>query len=305
MWHVRFWGEKVFTCSHSSLYKSSLDRFFVLPLWCLDGVKVGTVQVESPVRFAATVKDSDVPMRVNVRLGQTQCVWMSSCHEGLPLLNCTHLDKLMSVRKMAFPVGLRPTRELDMCKALMKDIDPDMTDEAMAAVLQKRGKTAKAMESSLLEDLDNLGLIENGLDEDDWKIIKKVAGKLAEEKVKPAKSSPAAAKTSPAIPHAGGHEAHDASSKAWKPRPFPDESDDISLADAQTYCPPGSHLAKDPKRFSRWSGKYPKPSPPTHVTKSWGPKSGLSVRSSLFHVLGTLWAWHKEQTGQDCPWQFV
>jgi hypothetical protein len=73
---------------------------------------------------------------------------------------------------------------------------------------------------------------------------------------------------------------------------------------ARDFLPPadGCRANFDSVRHNRWQIEYKsKPSPPYSVSKVWGEKSGLSQDEAFRHCLKIVWAWHKEVTGVDPP----
>lgn len=279
---------------------------FTMPIVDLEGVKVTNAVVQSPVAFANEVGNASCPMRLVLRLaGSPQDIWEFAAREGFKCMPASFLPKLMAKRQMRFAAGKRPSREKDMVAALIKDILPGEADIVVPLAWEIRACKDHDQWKSVFDDPANLEKLETSLDLDDLCEIKASATKRAarnkaiEKATGPVAEKPAALSTS-----LDGDTARvDDERPAWRLRPLPSGDEDVDLAFARGFLPPrrGVTLAKDVRRFSRWSATYPRPCPPTHTTKSWGPKTGLTVAEALRVVIRQVWAWHLAETGEACP----
>ena len=162
-----------------------------------------------------------------------------------------------------------------------------MISEALAC---RGGKPEQKLlaEQSILAVGENAAALQHCLDEDDQDILTS-AVESARKKSTRSQSAP-----NSTVP------------RAWARKPV-DPNKEYSLEDGRRFLPEvaGCSLQLDEARFTRWCGLYPRNIPPRHVTKSYGPRTGLSFKQALFHVLEQLWTWHEEETQQPCPWDFA
>lgn len=61
------------------------------------------------------------------------------------------------------------------------------------------------------------------------------------------------------------------------------------------------NLAKDDRRFMRWSASYPRDTPP-RLRSKLSTQPGWDERRSLLYGLQWLWQCHRDATGEECPW---
>lgn len=285
---------------------------FTMPLTNLEGVKVVEPCIMPPGAFAAYCGNVDVPVNLFFVLAdEPKDVWIAAALQGFRGMPASGLPRLMSKRRMRFKAGGRPTREKDVVLALVRDIlQEGATDEVLAAAWAAREAKDQDDWKSVLDDPSALDKLEVSLEVDDYEAIKEStmarhARKSAIASSKKAQgidksTAPATALPGPAAPIGDG--AID-SQASWTVRPLPSGDEDIELVQARLFLPrrKGVGLTKDTRRFSRWSGVYPRQVPPTHCTRSWGPMTGQTVASALRVVLRQLWSWHTEETGEQCP----
>lgn len=215
------------------------------------------------------------------------------------------LPKLMALRRMRSPAGKRPSREKDMIAALIKDILPNEAEALIPLAWDIRCCKDRDHWKSVFDDPACLDKLETSLDLDDLCEIKASAQKRAArnkaidksrfQDVEKPSAPPVAASLAGEASQAGD------APPTWRARPLPSGDEDVDLALARGFLPPlrGVTLSKDIRRFSRWGATYPRPCPPTHTTKSWGPKTGLTVSEALRVVIRQVW--HTAETGQECP----
>lgn len=234
---------------------------------------------------------------VLVREGPSEGLLQASARLGFKGMTVHHLGKLMRMVCPGTPRSNFPAVEKPMVEFLVRAAFPSCTPEFLASAYAARGKTPPC--DSILTFGDNMDALEHSLDEDDADEIKKSVKRVVESRG--GASSRTAAISASRAPAA--RPAEPAIAKVRRPFEFRDE---WALSEAKLFLPTaaGVSLQKDPKRFLRWSGSYPRPTPPHYVTKSWGPCSGLSQHLALAHVLKQMWAWHEEQTGQPCPFDW-
>jgi hypothetical protein len=255
----------------------------------------------APVQLAAKLNDPSVADQVALTRGPSQDVVQAAARHGFSQMTVPMLDKLMTMREMRFATGKRPARELDVVVALVENCIPNCSSEDVAAALAARKRALSEDGCSMLANPANLEKLEEAVDEDDYEIIKKATKHL--QKVK---ANVQAAQQSAQLSRADAQQAQPAAGQEWRLRPLP-AVDDWTLHSAKDHLPnvhPKATLSKDVKRFSRWSGTYPKAAPCT-VSKSWGPRTGFTVHSALCYVLHQLWVWHEEETGDKPPFDFL
>ena len=268
---------------------TTTDSVFVHP-----ATMVPPAEVRKSCPADASVPDGMVFAKID-RVAKQQPLLQFAARDGFSQLNCFFLKKLM-VR-----LGLRALngREADLVRRLIKHSIPEMPEEEIQAILKKRGaRTPDAMQS-ILQHQENLDFVGDILEPDDHTMLK---DHVKSTKLRKSK----APKEKPEYPGPGVGKDGGAVGQKWEVRPFPTEPH-WSLANAKEFLPPrsGCTLTKDEKRFSRWSSFYPRDCPPRHITKSWGPQTGLNVQASLEFVLSTVWKWHTECTGERCPFEWT
>lgn len=237
-----------------------------------------------------------------VKEGRPESLLRAAARLGFKGMVSHHLEKMLLLHQVCDQRTARCMNEAAMVRRLVEYAFPGSEGAFIESCLACRGK-APAVESVLMTD----GAVEqlvHSLDDDDHEELK---SSVAKAKPKAKKCGAAdVART-----QAAAREAHTAASRS---DPAPAQTgrqlrtlefrDEWTLEAAKALCPPVPKLTlgKDTRRFFRWSGYYRKPTPPYHVTKLWGPCTGLSQQGALFFVVRQLWAWHKEQSGEDCAW---
>jgi hypothetical protein len=291
------------------VYETSTSQsLFVLPLYAIENVKVSKARVFSPIGFATHTEDPSSRTQVYVTQGPVETVEKAAAREGFRGMGCAHLEKLMTFFKLRFRSNEKPTKEVSMVKALVRACWPEASEEEIERALQARGKTLVDHTMAVLPDPEDLDNMDIGLDPDDLKAVKHQATIVKAARAKkstPPSCTPATEAASVVVIDTAVLEKLP-EDRGWTERPFPSADEDITLAIAKMFLPAarGCTLSKDTKRFSRWAGTYVRPSPPTHVSKSWGPTTGHSVGSALQFVIKTLWSWHEAETGEPCPHLF-
>lgn len=249
-------------------------------------------RIMSPVGIARVAQDMEICTGVAWDGGASGMKLLAqAAREGFRQLTRPYLDKLVMVLGMKFEKNKRPRKVDDIVAALVRHILPSATDQQVRDAIAQR--TSHNLESelsacSILSKDACVDSLTECLSEDDAEDITKVADRAKEKAHRPAKQASSSAPGRP-----------------WK-RKEVDARKEFSLKEARDMLPPakGCTLSLDQVRFTRWSGSYPRLTPPHFVTKSYGPRTGLDSRSAMFHVLRTLWVWHQETTGQECPYDF-
>lgn len=233
---------------------------------------------------------------VIMMLGKPETLLCASARLGFRGLHVQHLQKLLA--KLGRPAGARPTTEKPLVEACVRIVFPFATGDFVKECWLARGKRATC--ESLLTTDGNLEKLEHSLDGDDHVELKQtvVRAKRVKAEAQVAAAAPEVESSEVLALPIADLAAVAKKSSDRRPFPFLDEWD---VGEARTYlpCVAKCYLAKDVKRFLRWSGNYPKP-PPFCVTKSWGPHTGLSQHEALVWVLRRLWGWHTEATGEAC-----
>lgn len=241
-----------------------------------------------------------------VREGPKDTLLQCAARLGFKGMNSHHLEKMVRLIRPGLPASERPNTERAMVDFLVKQVFLGCSSDLLEAAHLARGKQRPC--DSILTTFGNLEALEHSLDEDDHEEIKRSVKRTAATSAGDRKSAASAdlvqaanSSTDGVAPTARPH----VSAGCRERRPF-SFRDEWSLADAKGLLPQvkGATLAKDPKRFLRWSATYSRPCPPTHVTKSWGPLTGLSQHAALAFVMTQVWAWHLEATGQSCPYDW-
>lgn len=197
-----------------------------------------------------------------------------------------------------------------MVAALVRDCIEGVDEQTLVVELDARTSKDNDPWKSLLDDPEAVEGLEASLENDDFQEIKKSAEERHARKMAAASgSSEKSGKALAATDGGAGQQLATATgaSTTWKLRPLPAGDEDIDIATARQWLLErrGVSLNKGVKRCSRWSASFPRPMPPTHCTKSWGPNSGHTVGSALSVVLRQIWSWHSEETGQPCPYEFA
>ena len=221
--------------------------------------------------------------------------------------NCqiSHLKLLLQLTGYEPPSARQaPKSEAELCKALVKQVLEDTSDEEVARILARRFTPAK-LESVLLdedvqEELDRLISKE---DEQDFQEVRK------QRKPRQPRGADAKAQgsedTSAAQPPASS--AGPARSAGQTVLAKPKVASRVALAEARQYLPQvrGCDPGLDTTRHFRWQLSYAtKPQPPHSVSKVFGTECRPeAMRAAFLHCLRVVWSWHFELTGESCPWE--
>lgn len=227
-------------------------------------------------------------------------------HRPLPLLKCAarhcfpnmlvaHLKKLMPIAKVeALTGGRRAMTEADICKRLLETILPEESPEGIKHILAKRLSPEKL--TSVLFDEDNLGHVENCVDEFDRQEFEEAKHQHAKAKKKHSTASaPSGAPRAEGGPSA---------SSSGQSRPKISLKGSKTPDAARAFIPQvaGCSVREDTVRHMRWSITYTgKPEPPFSISRSYGDQSVLSREDALKYCLRVVWQWHADITGAPCP----
>lgn len=277
--------------------------WYLKPITDIDDIDVKKASLLPPARSAQLLLDGSEPLNrlvLSLQSGAPEPPLTLAASEGFPQLTTYYLRKLMSELGVSGGFKRSPT-EKDMVMRLLQHVFADIDKPRMEEIFRRRGMQVAEVCDDILVNHTDLDLLGEVLEPDDHDELKKVVKKAAASKpaVKPGQS--------PATPGGGaGHPGASAGpGRAWTVRPFPTEQS-WTVERARTFLPkaPKVSLTRDDRRFSRWSGSYPRSRPPVYVTKAWGAQTGLSLEGALIHALKMLWAWHHEATGESCPYQW-
>lgn len=298
MWHITLTKVcSVTTCTPMPLDDEEVPLVFV-PVVSLDSWKVAPAELLSPGVLAQRSSAKGLENMALVMRDKSCDVLKLSARTGFRQLSSYHLDLLMSMLRPPFPNDRRLTRENDKLTFLLRHVLGDIPDDQVKAIIASRGKKTHEEPNNMLYDEEALEKLGHCMDDDDFQIVKdhsKAVRKQRQAKV--------VVEVAPKAPVERRPEA--VGSRPWTVRPLPVQ-DDWDLQQARCYLPKakGVSLSKDVRRFSRWTGVYPK-GPTSHVSKSWGPRTGFSVHSALCFVLHQLWQWHAAETGERVKWDFA
>ncbi|CAK0866286.1 unnamed protein product [Prorocentrum cordatum] len=279
------------TRGHIYLLVNGSEPTKFLPIFDFDGWRAVKPTVLSAAGVANLIGDCSAEAGVVfMQNGRGSKLQVHAAREGFKLLTKSFLDKLIRHEKLRFSQGAQPKTVDDCVKALIRHWVPDATDDFIARALEHRcGKHIDqhlANQSVLALD-SNLDAMMHLMEADDHEALKEAVDKakknMSEDDLNP---------------KSGGERR-----PAWTARPV-----DLSLCATLDQgrkllpCVRGAWLGLDQKRFTRWTATYPNRLPPFYVTKSYGPKTGLTIEQALVHCLKQVWAWHEDLTGYECPY---
>jgi len=260
-----------------------------LPVTNFEVIKATLLEVATPGMMADFPREHRPAGTRLISYYEPEPLLQASARLGFKNMTVHYLDKMLAECKLQFAPGQRPITEPQQVTALMRHAIEECTDDDVAAALAFRGKTVErdTISSSILTVGDNLSQLEHSMDADDYVFLKGAV----KESLGGASSANTGRNLDPARP--------------WTLRPMP-KAATWTLTEARKYLPKvrGCTLAKDVKRFSRWTGMYPRKTPPFYCTKSWGDETKLSQHTALIIVLKQMWIWHEDATGEPCLWEF-
>lgn len=246
------------------------------------------------VRTSSGVRGRDC---IGLTMGKQETLLKGAAMQGFRNLTLYFVDKLIALEKVKLDGGSKLNLK-DKLRGLIRHFWPEATDQDVESSIGNRTSKLHDDRTSLLNCDSVLQNIEHSLDKDDMQVIKDHAKQVAAKAKDEAISAPE--KPPPQRPPVQSGQ------ESWTPRPFPLADEDIGIQQARDLMPAccRNSLTKDVKRFSRWSAHYAK-SAPSHVSKSWGPRTGFSVKTALCWVLHQVWAWHEDATGEKPPFDFT
>ncbi|CAE7032373.1 dpf-6 [Symbiodinium sp. CCMP2592] len=247
--------------------------------------------IASPVQVAKWADAGDTCPGIAWKAEPGGTLFRRAARDGFCMMTKVFLDKLVCLLGLTFPKGKKPKTVNDIVKALVKHIIPGCTEEVISDALARRGSkgdNTDLAEHCILNVGENAAALEHCMDDDDHEILTKAVASVRKKQAH--SESDAAAAGRP---------------RQWV-RKAVDKHKEYTLEDARSFLPKidGCTLQLDETRFTRWCGLYPRLTPPRYCTKSWGPRTGLSNKQALFHVLQQLWTWHEEEQRGSCPWDF-
>jgi hypothetical protein len=220
-----------------------------------------------------------------------------------------YLEMMYGVAKI---VGPRPSRELDLVRALVTHFIPDVTDEQMARILEARKSNGSQDSKSVLLDPAMLELAMDGVPEED-------AEDVAVAVKKAAKANPSGHKlpgppsegggatggsaSSRGAPAGGLHIRREAGPRTFNPRPMVDGRLSIEWARELVPLIRGCKLEIDEVKHSRWKVEYPIVDAAGHRIHSKVWNAETSALQALQDCLEWVWALHFLKTGQKCPFR--
>ena len=179
-----------------------------------------------------------------------------------------------------------PNNEFALAKALCKEFLPDMDGKALDKLIQtERGATLPLAVDTVLDPEDLKAALET-IDESDVAGFESAVNAVAAHKL-------------------GSKRCSSNKNGVAKPLLKPiviDES--LTVEKARAFLPPalGCRIEKDTKFHGRWQGFYDRAPPKQRYVGQ-----GLGVSSdveALRYVLTMLWTFHKEETAEECPFDF-
>ena len=271
------------------------EPWFFVPIVDYKQLRVSKVEAMPPVAMARRVQDPGLRDAVAMVKGDMVDPVVAAARSGFRQMALAVMGKLVVELKMVFTGGKKPKLEQDMVQSLCWAVIPNCTDEDVRAALVARKVKYHGLCDSLLVSPANLEKIEHGFEEDDFH-IKEPATKAYKEKT----ATQVVTEAAPRLRRATPAERAD----GWALGPLLESG--WTLATARALMPDvrGALLGQDTRRFARWSAKYPKQAP-CNVSKSWGPRTGSTIHSSLCFVLHQVWRWHHDATGDVIPWDFA
>ena len=211
------------------------------------------------------------------------CAKMGLSTMTTPMMN--RLYKFLEVPHL----GRMPTTEHSLAQALISFIFPKASDEEVKAMVKKRYEKKQMPYETTLE-ADEVEHVAEEFDLDE-EAVQKVFHELTQAKA--AKTS----KGSAASSSGGGGKS------SAKPVKKHIDIDEVLTQEAAKKLIPdvkNCRITKDTTLHMRWAATYPRPVPPTTVTKALGTSSD---KAALLFVLKQLWVWHMEATGEACPFE--
>lgn len=202
-------------------------------------------------------------------------------------------------------IGRKPTRELDITKALVQFYLPQKSEEEIVAIVALRGKSMpeESEDPSALAEPAFSSTVANIVDDNDKSEFEKITKSRGPKSTSTAASSSHASAATQAAP--GG--ARPPREPERRPRPVRPPlllPSVLTREWALEHIPKakGCTISLETKRYGRWCGEYlSKPSPPRHCTKVFGEESSTTRADAFLHVCRWLWAAHHGATGQECP----
>jgi hypothetical protein len=287
------------------------DELEFTPMSDLVSYRVARTRGVSPLELAKSrqgVSDGGVAKVVLTGVGAAKPPLQHAAEHGFATLNCFFLNKLISY-KLKFGLGKRPTTEMKMAEALVRDAFPDWDDAKVAEALAHRNKKEKekvdAEMQSLFLDGSNLEAMEAAMDDEDLEQLKEARNKFLGKGGKGAgAASSGAAAASANGDAASGSAGPSGKKKKKQPRVDIPLEDDIDVDSVRKFLPVkvGCGLTKDVIRHYRWVITYPNERPPFSVSKSWN-QIGETETTSFYFCLRQVWLWHTKASGQECPWE--
>jgi len=314
---------------HWMLSLSHVQGVAVL-LWPLDPVQVVSGQPLSFTPGAATVSqlawavilDWEDWVALPCRWSSPLSAWKLNGHRRLPLtaIVCASVGEevpllrhcarqgffrtdLVNLNKLVVDLGVGTSHKdlANVMLALVRHLLPDISDEDLLSILQKRLPKA----SEYLDILESEE-VSHELDEEDREACAKMR-KQEDEKQGAAsalkveiRALHAKIRAKRATSQVPGSSAASSSSQASKKRKtatkavkqVPPAPEDLSEEQARDLMPPDARLYKDYSN-NRWRGYYLEQS----RSRSWAVRS---ARDCCLEVLQFLWTCHKEHTGEAC-----
>lgn len=214
---------------------------------------------------------------------------------NLSVHRCQALFKLLQAPHK----GPLPRREADIVVALIKFVEPNVSQQEIEERLELRNKKVSAAEqpSTILMDEDAMKLAEFVIDGHEFST-------KYQELVEKAVAKAAASRTSRAASSSGASASKTATSSSTDKahRPIrPEGSGTMREAEARAFAPPGCNLHEESKWCMRWRLTMPhKDAPPYSHSRSFKDDDGS--HAAMLAVLRWGWEHHTAMTGQKCPY---
>ena len=225
--------------------------------------KLGRPRLLTPRASSQLVESRSCRMIWKWERSEGENLAVAAAKEGFKNLTKYFLDKFVKHEQLSFPRGQTPTLVADIVGALYRHFRPEVTEAEVQAAVALRGTPSKVerelADRSHLCQASNAELLETSLDDDDALELRATvtrAKKVRKQAVAvPPRSEP----------------------QGWT-RKQVDPAISNNLVEARKLLPPqkGCTLTVDQTRFTRWCGAYPREVQPTHVSKAYGPRTGLS-----------------------------
>ena len=192
-------------CRRMTLFREIAGdrRFFLAPTVCSGGGesnwylvcieekkdwRVTQLEAMAPHQVPANIKDL-LPGIAYKALDQNKSLMQIASMNGFKNMNTTFLKMLIADCRIKFGTGMYPGTVAAMVGALMKHVDPEVTDDAISEALQRRDHKQNAFEAYLENECllqENLDLVGNLLEADDEEMSKEIFGKIEKRKQKEA-----------------------------------------------------------------------------------------------------------------------